>query len=114
MKTDPVTIVKKEYRTLKAISNLLAEPLYALHGELPPLGEVGHVNVYSSYGDYRLSYRRLPSGRLGKWRLSVVNCIDSVDYPEFLGDYKADYYTGYGQHSKWETIDLDQYQTIEL
>jgi len=108
MKTDPVTFIKKEYRTLHALANLLVMPMYALK-DLPPLGEVGQMDIFFDDVDYRLYFRRLPSGRIGKWKLNVVDYCE-IENP----DSEPDYYTGYGQHSKWETIDLDQYQTIEL
>jgi len=111
MKTEsnPVTVVKKEYRTIHAISNVLVKPLYALQGELPPLGEVGHMDVYSDDVDYRLSFRRLPSGRLGKWKLIIIDY-----YLDGNPDTEPEYYAGYGQHGKWQSIDLDQYKTKQL
>ena len=76
--------MKKENKTLKALSNLLGCRVEEIHGELPSLGESGEVSLqvddWSVSGEGRqvveviyLEFERLPSGRIGRWTMTSID-----------------------------------------
>ena len=78
----------KENRTLAALSNLLGCRVEEIHGDLPPLGEAGEVRLpietlshdeerFTVTEDVYLNFNRLPSGRIGRWRMTSIDADES-------------------------------------
>jgi hypothetical protein len=78
----------KENRTLAALCNLLGCRVEEIHGGLPPLGEAGEVRLpiqtLSHDGErftvteaVYLNFDRLPSGRIGQWRMTSLDTDES-------------------------------------
>lgn len=85
---------KKDKRTISALASLMGVHPYQIGGDLPPLGEKGRATAlvqnwaYDGESvivveDILLRYERLPSGRVGRWKMDGVDCDpSSPDYGE--------------------------------
>lgn len=80
--------MSKENKTLNALCNVLGCRQEEISGDLPSLGEAGEVRLlietlshdeerFTVTEDVYLNFNRLPSGRIGRWRMTSIDADES-------------------------------------